>query len=216
MAKEDYYSVLGVKKNASSSEIKKAYRRLAVKYHPDKNPNDKKAEDKFKKISEAYYSIGDAGRRKEYDNLCSAGAYTGNFSSAQGFDFSDFIKNFSGGGGFSSNSEYGGIFQDIFSAGPRSGARRSYYYSSDGQALNQRGYRAPQEVESDINAVLPIPVKLASAGGEAKFTLSSGKNITLKIPRGIKNGQKMRLAGQGEKCPHCKHKGDLIVTIKIK
>jgi len=215
LAKEDYYSVLGVKKDASAVEIKKAYRRLAVKYHPDKNPNDKKAEETFKKISEAYYSLGDEARRKEYDNLCRAGAYTGNFSSAQGFDFSDFIKNFSGGG-FSSNSEYGDIFQGIFSSGARRGASRTYYYSSDGHAVNQRGYRAPQEVESDINAVLPIPVKLASAGGEAKFTLSSGKNITLKIPQGIKNGQKMRLAGQGGKCPHCKHKGDLIITVKIK
>lgn len=216
MAKEDYYSVLGVKKDSSAAEIKKAYRRLAVKYHPDKNANDKKAEEKFKKISEAYYSLGDETRRKEYDNMRRAGAYTGNFSSAQGFDFSDFIKNFSGGGGFSSNSEYGDIFQDIFSAGGRRGTRRTYYYSSDGHALNQRGYSAPQEVESDINAVLPIPAKLASQGGEAKFTLSSGKNITLKIPRGIKNGQKMRLAGQGGKCPHCRHKGDLIITVKIK
>ncbi|MBL7073052.1 MAG: DnaJ domain-containing protein [Candidatus Omnitrophica bacterium] len=216
MAKEDYYSVLGVKKEASAAEIKKAYRRLAVKYHPDKNANDKKAEEKFKKISEAYYSLGDEARRKEYDNMCRAGAYTGNFSSAQGFDFSDFIKNFSGGGGFSSGSEYGDIFQDIFSARGARGAQRTYYYSSDGEMLNQRGYRTSQEVDSDIKATLPIPAKLASAGGEAKFTLSNGKNITLKIPIGIKNGQKMRLRAQGGKCPHCKHKGDLIITIKIK
>ena len=216
MAKEDYYSVLGVKKDASSAEIKKAYRRLAVKYHPDKNPNDKKAEETFKKISEAYYSLGDARRRKEYDNMRRAGAYTGNFSSAQGFDFSDFIKNFSGGGGFSSDSEYGDIFQGIFSSGGRRGAQRTYYYSSDGEMLNQRGNSVSQEVDSNIKANLPIPAKLASAGGEAKFTLSNGKNITLKIPRGIKNGQKMRLREQGGKCPHCRHKGDLIITIKIK
>jgi len=216
VAKKDYYSILGVTKEANEAEIKKAYRRLAVKYHPDKNPNNKKAEEEFKKITEAYYTLGDAARRKEYDNLCRSGAYTGNFSSAQGFDFSDFLRNFSGGGESSSDSMYGDIFQDIFSGiGHSGGNRRTYYYSADGQALNQRQHSAPQEIESDIKATLPIPAKLASGGGEAKFTLSSGKNITLKIPRGIKNGQKMRLREQGEICPHCNHKGDLIITIKI-
>jgi len=217
VAKEDYYSVLGVAKEANEAEIKKVYRRLAVKYHPDKNPNNKKAEEEFKKITEAYYTLGDAARRKEYDNLCRAGAYTGNFSSSQGFDFSDFLRNFSDGGESSSDSMYGDIFQDIFSGRSHpGGASRAYYYSADGRVLNQRRGGSPQEIESDIKATLPIPAKLASGGGEAKFTLSSGKNITLKIPRGIKNGQKMRLAGQGEICPHCNHKGDLIVTIKIK
>ncbi|MBU1894245.1 MAG: DnaJ domain-containing protein, partial [Candidatus Omnitrophica bacterium] len=97
--RDDYYSLLGVSKDASEADIKKAYRKLAVKYHPDKNPGDKKAEEKFKKVSEAYYALGNAKRRKEYDLLQSQGAYTGNFSSQQGFDFSDFIRNFSAGGG---------------------------------------------------------------------------------------------------------------------
>ena len=72
------------------------------------------------------------------------------------------------------------------------------------------------EVDTDVNAVLPIPKNLAEKGGEARFNLSSGKNITLKVPKGTKNGQKLRLRGQGENCPCCKHKGDLMVTIKIK
>ena len=106
MGADDYYSVLGVSEDASDTEIKKAYRKLALKYHPDKNPGDKKAEEKFKKISEAYYALGDAKRRKEYDNLRRMGAYTGDFSSAQGFDFSEFAKHFSGGGRGFSSSQY--------------------------------------------------------------------------------------------------------------
>ena len=69
MSEKDYYSILGVKEDASEAEIKSAYRKLALKYHPDKNPGDKKAEETFKKISEAYYTLGDPKRRKEYDNL---------------------------------------------------------------------------------------------------------------------------------------------------
>ena len=111
MAGKDYYDILGVKEDASEAEIKKAYRKLALKYHPDKNPGDKKAEEKFKEISEAYYALGDKERRAKYDNLRKMGGFTGDFSSAQGFDFSEFLKQFSGGGGsFSSGS----IFDDIF------------------------------------------------------------------------------------------------------
>ncbi len=102
MSNKDYYEMLGVKEDASESEIKKAYRKLAVKYHPDKNPGDKKSEEKFKEISEAYYTLGNKERRDKYDNLKKMGGFTSDFSSAQGFDFSDFLKQFSGGG-FSRN-----------------------------------------------------------------------------------------------------------------
>ncbi|MGB2601132.1 MAG: DnaJ domain-containing protein [Candidatus Omnitrophota bacterium] len=218
MAGKDYYSVLGVSEDASQAEIKKAYRKLAIKYHPDKNPGDKKAEEKFKEISEAFYSLGDAKRRKEYDNLRKMGGATGDFSSAQGFDFSEFAKEFSsGGGGFSSGSAFGDLFGDIFSDRGRSGrgGTRTYYYTSGAQGFGT-GAETHQEVNTDVRATLPVPKELAKKGGEAKFTLSSGKNITLTIPVGTKSGQKMRLRGQGTKCPCCKHKGDLIVTIRIK
>lgn len=213
MSEKDYYQVLGVSEDASQAEIKKAYRKLAVKYHPDKNPGDAKAEEEFKKISEAYYSIGDPERRKKYDNMRRMGGFDGDFSSSQGFDYSDFVRQFSGGG-FSAGSPFGDIFGDIFSGGSSRG-RTTYYYSGGGP--QQGGFTSgAQEVDSDIRATLPIPKDLAKKGGEAKFKLSSGKNITLKIPPGTTNGQKMRLRGQGDKCPCCKHKGDLIVTVKIK
>jgi len=218
MADRDYYAVLGVKEDASDAEIKKVYRKLAVKYHPDKNPGDKKAEEEFKKISEAYYTLGDDKRRKEYDNLRRMGAQTGDFSSAQGFDFSEFARHFSSGGtrGFSSDSVFSGIFGDLFSGrgGAGGGNSRTYFYSSGGNYAQGAG--AVAEVNTDVNAVLPVPKDLAEKGGEARFNLSSGKSITLKVPKGTKSGQKMRLRGQGEDCPCCKHKGDLIVTIKIK
>lgn len=219
MSDKDYYKILGVSEEASENEIKKAYRKLAVKYHPDKNPGDKKAEEKFKEISEAYYSLGDAKRRKEYDNLRRMGAYTGDFSSARGFDFSDFMNQFSGGG-FSSRSSFSDLFGGIFSnAEVDSGSGRYSYYYSDGSDAGP-GRRYPgggsKEVDTDLRATLPVPKKLALKGGEAKFKLSGGNSVTLKIPAGTKNGQKMRLRGQGEGCPCCRKKGDLIVTIKIK
>ncbi len=223
MAKKDYYELLGVQEDASEKEIKKAYRKLAVKYHPDKNQGDKASEEKFKEISEAYYSLGNKDRRKQYDNLKRRGGATGDFSSAQGFDSSDFYNQFSGGG-FSSESSFGDIFGDIFSGGrarSTSGAKRgyTYYYTSDspggGNVLYSNQEGKVTSVDTDTKATLPIPKKLAVKGGEARFTLSSGKNITLKIPKGTKNGQKLRLKGQGEKCPCCSHNGDLIVTAKV-
>ncbi len=217
MATNDYYTVLGVKKDASEAEIKSVYRKLALKYHPDKNPGDKNAEEMFKKISEAYYTLGDPKRRKEYDNLRKMGGFTGDFSSARGFDFSEFSRQFSGGRGFSSGSAFGDLFGDIFSepgAGGKGGTR-TFYYSTGGGTFGA-GSAMTEEAETDIHAKLPIPKELAKKGGEARFKLSSGKNITLTIPPGTKSGQRMRLRGQGKKCPCCKHKGDLIVTVGVK
>ena len=220
MKGKDYYAALGVGENASDGEIKKAYRKLALKYHPDKNPGDKKAEEQFKKISEAYYTLGDDKRRKEYDNLKKAGAYTDNFSSAQGFDYSDFARHFGGGGGargFSSGSAFGGIFDDIFASIGGGAGKGGYTYYSSGGGTPQGYYDEGEgELDTDTIAELSIPRALAEKGGEAKFKLSGGGNIKLRIPAGIRNGQKMRLRDQGKKCPTCSHKGDLILTIHIK
>ena len=192
-----------------------------MKYHPDKNPGDKKAEEKFKEVSEAYYALGDQKRRKEYDNLKKMGAYTGNFSENQGFDFSDFIKNFSQGASSQGHSPFADIFGDVFSgmSGKRGPGAGTYYYSTGGGMRGQdpsEGGSAYPQTDTNVRATLPIPAKLAEKGGEAKFRLSGGKNVTLKIPPGTKDGQKMRLRDQGEECPCCRHKGDLIVTLHIK
>src|SRR5689334_11133015 len=111
----DYYKTLGVAENATEAEIKKAYRQLAVKFHPDKNPGNKQAEEEFKKISEAYFVLSDKKKREEYD-MMKKGGFSGNYSAgAQGFDPSEFMNMFRGGqGNFRGSSSYG-AFDDIFS-----------------------------------------------------------------------------------------------------
>ncbi|MCF7799727.1 molecular chaperone DnaJ [Candidatus Babeliales bacterium] len=110
MTKRDYYEILGVPKTASQDEIKKAYRKLALKYHPDKNPNNKEAEDKFKEASQAYQALGDENKRKQYDQFGHAGM-EGGPGFGQGADFSDIF------------SSFGDIFGDIFGGGQRTRGR---------------------------------------------------------------------------------------------
>ncbi len=210
MSEKDYYSILGVEEKASQKQIKKAYRDQAKKFHPDKNPGDKNAEEKFKEISEAYYTLGDPERRKKYDTLRSMGTSTGDFSSSQGFDFSDFRTNYGRGGNFSGSSVFSDIFKDMF-RDRSSGGGRTYYYSS-----SQGGSSDPQKIDTDIVSQVNVPKQLASQGGEIRLKLSSGKTITLKVPAGTKDGQKLRLRGQGQNCPYCDHSGDIIVQISIK
>lgn len=209
MSEKDYYSILGVDEKATQDQIKKTYRALAVKYHPDKNPGDKKAEEKFKNISEAYYTLGDPERRSKYDNLRKMGSATGNFSSTQGFDFSDFQRNFSQGQGFSGASVFSDIFQDLFRESSANG-RRTYYYSQGSSP------GSTQKIDTDTVTDLTVPKDLAVRGGEIRLKLSSGRSLTLKVPAGTKNGQKMRLRRQGRKCPCCDHFGDLIIRLSVK
>ncbi|MDD2237744.1 MAG: DnaJ domain-containing protein, partial [Kiritimatiellae bacterium] len=123
--KKDFYEVLGIGRNASAEEIKKAYRKMAVKYHPDKNPGDQKAEEQFKEISEAYEILSDARKKQQYDQFGhaafsrSGGMGGGGFSSAHGIDLEEALRTFMGafGGG-------GSIFEDFFGGGGgRSGPR---------------------------------------------------------------------------------------------
>src|SRR6476661_5800713 len=132
MAKKDYYNILGVKKDAKADEIKKAYRRLARKHHPDVNPNDKVSEDKFKEVQEAYDVLSDEKKRKVFDRFgyyadnldpdspFAAGAGASAGGPAAGFDFSGF--DFSGGGA-SGGSSFRDIFSDLFGGGGGGGAR---------------------------------------------------------------------------------------------
>ena len=115
--KRDYYEVLGVEKNASDAEIKKAYRKLAMKYHPDQNPGDKSAEEKFKEVNEAYEVLSDADKKARYDQYGFAGVDP-NFNPNAGAGFGGF-------GGFSGFGDLGDIFGDFFGGGASSSARRS-------------------------------------------------------------------------------------------
>lgn len=223
MSKKDYYKILGASETASADEIKKIYRKLAVKYHPDKNPGNKQAEAKFKEISEAYYVLGDEKRRKEYDEMRKYGGAGANFAGAQGFNFEDLLRQFSGGGSARGGrySAFSDIFEDVFSGG---GGQRAWQVNP-GQSSHQvysSGFSGPQtdvtaeEIDADIYVNLKISAAKAQEGGTVSFISKEGKKIAVKIPPKTKNDQKMRLIRQGDVCPGCRHRGDMILTIKIK
>ena len=193
MAKRDYYEVLGVSKNASDDEIKKAYRKLALKYHPDKNPGNKEAEEKFKEISEAHAVLSDKQKRARYDQFGHAGVGgnggpnpfggQGNYHySTQGFNF-----DFGGGGGFDD------ILSSIFGFG---GARRP-----------ARG--------ADYRTTVVLTFEEA-VFGTTKVVSADGKDIKVKIPAGIDDGMSIRLTGKGGPAPKGGQKGDLYVSIRVR
>ena len=217
MSNKDYYKTLGVSEGASQDEIKKIYRNLAMKYHPDRNPERREeAEKRFKEMSEAFYVLGDEKRRAEYDAYRKGYAYhdtRGNFTGAQGFDFEEILKAFSGERGRrTSRTVYGeGGFENIFNVFRHMGGgpiHEEYIYEGD-----PRSRFAKAEERTDLNAILSIPSHIAQNGGEVLFK-HEGRKITLKIRPGTKTGQKLRIKGQGRVCSSCKHSGDLIITIK--
>ncbi len=225
---QDYYKVLGVAENSSQDDIKKAYRKLAVKYHPDKNPGNKEAESKFKDISAAYYVLSDEKRKAQYDQMRKfggGGAYSQNFAGAQGFDFEELLRQFGSGRRAKANSQYssfGDIFEGIFGGAASAGGRGNRGYTS--QQSSPFGYYADEEPDSDVQnqaadadvvVNLRISKEKAEKGGEVTFRTPEGKTISVKIPAKAKNGQKLKLTRQGRICAACQHEGDLILQLKV-
>lgn len=192
MAKKDYYEVLGVSKNASDDEIKKAYRKLAVKYHPDKNPGNKEAEEKFKEISEAHEVLSDKQKRARYDQFGHAGV-GGNGGMGgnpfQGGGFQNFNFDFGGGGG-GLDDILGSIFG--FGGGPRRPARGADYRTTVTLTFEEAVF------------------------GTTKVVSADGKDLKVKIPAGIDDGMSIRLNGKGGAAPKGGTKGDLYVFIRVK
>ena len=207
---QDYYALLEVSKTATQDEIQKAYRKLARKYHPDLNPDDKSAQQKFKDVQHAHDVLSDPEKRKMYDQFgpdferMGAGGYPGGGGpggGTGGFSFEDIFGG--GGGGFQFEGDVGDIFRQ-FGGGRAQGGRR-------GQP------RGPQK-GNDLNANLTVPFSSAILGGEASIAvMRSGKqeSIQVKIPPGIESGKKMRLRGQGEPSPNGGPSGDLIATLTV-
>ncbi len=224
---KDYYKVLGVTEKASADDIKKAYRKLAVQYHPDKHPGrEKEVEGRFKEISEAYFVLSDPKKRAQYDQMRKfGGAGASNFAGAQGFDFEELLRQFGGGRGrpgassgrSSQYSAFGDIFEDLFAGlgGSGRGGRSQYsYYSPQGGG---QAYSPAEEEEESADVVVNLRVSKdkAEKGGPVTFKTPEGKTISVKIPPHTKAGQKLRLTRQGRLCPTCRHEGDLLLQIKV-
>lgn len=201
MAKKDYYEVLGVGKSASDDEIKKAYRKLAIKYHPDKNPGDKEAEVKFKEVSEAYEVLSDKQKRARYDQFGHAGVNGGASNGYGGFSGNPF----GGFGGFSQNGQSfdfnfgGGGLDDIL-----------------GSIFGFGGSRGPRR-GADVEARVTIEFKDSIFGTTVEVNDASGKLVKVKIPAGIDDGMAIKVRGRGAaSSEQGGENGDLYVRIHVK
>lgn len=195
MEYKDYYQVLGVDKKADEKEIKRAFRRLARQYHPDKNPNDKKAEDKFKEINEAYEVLGSADNRAKYDQLGqSYQRYRQMGGSPGNFDFSQW---FSGGAPAGANYQRVNVdFEDLLGG---SGGNFSDFFSSIFGNMNRGGPRSPAGPRTPEQTVA-ITLEEAYQGTTRTFS-GDGERFTAKIPKGADTGSKIRLRGKGSPGP---------------
>ena len=206
---EDYYQTLGVDKNASPEVIKKAYRKLAMKYHPDHTKGDKASEEKFKKISEAYAVLSDNEKRKQYDTFGSEG-FSQRFSQEdifRGFDFNDILREFGFGGPRNFGGRGGGVRFSFGSGSPYGGS--SPFGSFGGQA---------QAKGSDLVYELPLTLREVITGTSKTISFEHkghSERVTVKIPKGMVTGKKLRLAGKGEQSPFGGSPGDLYIQAKV-
>ncbi len=201
MAKNDYYQILDVPRSATSEEIKKAYRRLALKYHPDKNPGDKKAEERFKELTEAYQVLSDEKKRKAYDQFGHAGAHSGFAGGGQQGPFSGF-------GGYSQGPEnFQDIFSDVF--GEFFGGR-----ATGGPRGRARG--------ADLRYTLSITLEEAATGCEKNISFVRQRGagdetarLSITVPAGVRDSQKLKLKGEGDGGAGGAPSGDLYVIVNI-
>ncbi len=213
---KDYYDVLGLKKGASDADIKKAYRKLAMKYHPDRNKGDKQAEEKFKELNEAYAVLSDPEKRKQYDQFGADGFHQ-RYSQEDIFRGTDFSSIF---------SEFGignDIFEQIFGGGG-GGQRRSSGFSGQQNPFGGgfggagQGFQQPSQGQ-DVETSITIPFQLAYQGGKQRISLQlpSGErqNVDVKIPAGIESGKKLRLSGKGAPAPGGGSPGDLYIVVDV-
>jgi len=211
----DYYKLLGVEKTASQEEIKKAYRKLALKYHPDKNRDNKEAEEKFKKISEAYAVLSDKEKRQQYDTFGSDG-FQQRFSQEDIFrnvDLGDILREFGinfGGGRptFRTSGRGGPAFEEMFS-------------HASGGSRTSRGFHEfhQQPVKgNDLTLELPVTLNEVLTGTEKTISLGRGamsEKVSVKIPAGIESGKKLRVSGKGSPSPLGGPAGDLYLLIRV-
>lgn len=209
---KDYYRTLGVEKNASADEIKKKYRQLARKWHPDKNPGDKDAEERFKEVTEAYEVLSDPEKRTQYDNL---GADWQRYRGSQAGDYSDWVSRYArhqhgrrGARGYTYSAEAEDVFENL-------GGFSDFFEAFFGQGFAGARSRggAPRR-GSDFEASLHISLEEAVKGCE-KTVLIDRKTVRIRIRPGTPSGQRLRLREQGSPGGAGGRPGDLYVTIHI-
>ena len=211
MEYKDYYKILGVEKSASQDEIKKAYRKLAMKHHPDRNAGNKSAEEKFKEITEANEVLSDPEKRKKYDTL---GANWNQYQHTGGQGFDNFYSNF-GGGRRSSGStyEFSGDLGDLF--GGMGGGFSDFFESFFGGSKKEFGRQTQQQKTAvDVETNLNVTLEDVFNGSEKQISVD-GKKVKIKINPETKEGQKLRLKGLGRSKTAGGEKGDLYLNIHI-
>ncbi len=251
MAKRDYYDVLGVTKSASKDEIKKAYRKLALKYHPDKTKGDKKSEERFKEASEAYHILSDEKRKANYDQFGHAafegaggGQGFGGFDTSSFSDiFEDFFGDFGGGSSARRSSNrgndlrydvninleeaYKGLEKNVqystlkkcnscSGSGAAKGSKPSKcgYCSGRGKVRSNQGFFTIQQTCpqcSGYGETISNPCKNCNGNGK----IQGNENVTVKIPKGVDDGTRIRLSGKGEAGTKGGQSGDLYLFISI-
>ena len=225
---KDYYKLLGVERTTSKEDIAKAYKKLARKYHPDLNPNNKDAESKFKEINEAYEVLRDEEKRRLYDQLGPNWEHGQNFQGAPGFEG----FNFNGGnftfGGSGAGAGGAGGFSDFFEmifggphgAGPNAGYGSNQFGADPFGAFGaHHAGRSPKKRGSDIETSISLTLEDAYRGGKKNVTLQGNagdtRSLEISIPRGMKPGGRIRLAGQGQPGFNGGPAGDLYLKVQI-
>jgi len=193
MAGKDYYKVLGVDRNATEREVKQAYRKLARQYHPDVNPGDKSAEEKFKQINEAYEVLSDKDKRQKYDKYGDQWQYAEQFEKAQRQQAPG--RDFSQQGGrrvYYTEGDFGDLFEDILGG----------FSFGGGQPKPRRG--------QDLEYPVEVTLEEAYRGTARTISFTDGKRLEVKVPAGVRTGSRVRLAGKGGRG------GDLYLRVTVR
>lgn len=213
----NYYETLGINKDASKDEIKKAYRKLAMKYHPDRNKGNKSAEEKFKQANEAYAVLSDPEKKQQYDTYGSTDFHK-KYSQEDifrnsdiGSIFREFGINFGGAG----QQAGGNPFESFFGGGM---GNASQGFQNGGCGGGCGGSRPQPSKGSNLSMELPITLQEVLSGTEKKISLGRGSQSTkvaVKVPSGIESGKKLRVTGKGNPSPNGGPAGDLFLLIKV-
>lgn len=218
----DLYAVLGISRDASQDDIKKAYRKLAKKYHPDLNPGNTDAEQKFKDISQAYDILGDPGKRKRYDagEIDAAGQEQSMRGAGAGAGPGGFYRTYTSGDGggkyrqFDFGEEFSAedIFADLFGGGFK---RRSGFTPGGGAGGGAGGWKRSEARGGDVNYQIRVSFVEAASGARKRVRLADGETVDVNIPAGCEDGQTLRLKGKGKPGLGAGPPGDAYVKINV-